>query len=63
MKKNSTLQNKIKTYSAIALSVAGIGSLKSQIIYHDVVLDNAVYSFAKLNAAIQTQVVANDIIT
>ena len=36
MKKTSTLQNKIKAYSSVALSVIGIGALQSQVIYHDV---------------------------
>jgi len=39
MKKTSTLQNKIKAYSTIALSVVGVGALQSQIVYHDVIPD------------------------
>jgi hypothetical protein len=39
MKKNTTLQNKIKAYSTIALSIAGIGMVHSQIVYHDVIPD------------------------
>ncbi len=39
MKKSTSLQNKIKAYSAVALSVVGIGSLQSQVVYHDVIPD------------------------